>query len=882
LWKKADFQALSLGVFRVPAYGQGMTEETPENPQYNPTADSAENPNQNEYGADSIKVLKGLDAVRKRPGMYIGDTDDGSGLHHMVFEVSDNAIDEALAGHCDLVLIELNPDGSVSVEDNGRGIPTGMHKEEGVSAAEVIMTQLHAGGKFENTSDDNAYKVSGGLHGVGVSVVNALSEYLELTIWREGKEHWMRFEHGDAVGPLVVRGDAPVVDGKPKKGTRVTFMASTNTFKNVLEFDFDKLEHRYRELAFLNSGVRILLRDNRHSDVKEHDLYYVGGIGAFVQYLDRNKVALLSEPITIRSQRDGIAIDVALEWNDSYYENVLCFTNNIPQRDGGTHLAAFRSALTRTLNNYAEKSGVLKKEKVTLTGDDMREGLTAIVSVKLPDPKFSSQTKDKLVSSEVRQPLESLMADRMSEWLEENPGHARTVIQKVIDAAAAREAARKAREASRKSVMSVASLPGKLADCQEKDPAKSELFLVEGDSAGGSAKQGRDRHYQAILPLKGKILNVERARFDRMLSSKEVGTLIQAMGTGIGREDFNIEKLRYHKIVIMTDADVDGSHIRTLLLTFFYRQMPEIIENGHLFIAQPPLYKVAKGRSEIYVKDDKALDDHLAELGLGGVVLEGAGGQRAEADLGALVDHARRMRSLMAFVPRRYDPTIVEAMALTGALDPEATDRTAAVAKAAAWMAAQDVEGKWSGRLSEDGGYHFKRLWRGVTDHHIIEAAFLMSAEARKLHKLASEETASYETPARLVKVTAASAAEAIDEVDSDEEAGEAVGDQAKRATTAVSVGNKGAITRPSELLDAILVAGRKGLSISRYKGLGEMNAEQLWETTLDPDHRSLLRVEIDQADLADDIFTKLMGEVVEPRRDFIVENALNVANLDV
>ena len=861
-----------------------MTEQTSENPQDNLPADSAENPNQNEYGADSIKVLKGLDAVRKRPGMYIGDTDDGSGLHHMVFEVSDNAIDEALAGHCDLVLIELNPDGSVSVEDNGRGIPTGMHKEEGVSAAEVIMTQLHAGGKFENTSEDNAYKVSGGLHGVGVSVVNALSEFLELVIWREGKEHWMRFEHGDAVAPLIVRGDAPVIDGKPKKGTRVTFMASTNTFKNVLEFDFDKLEHRYRELAFLNSGVRILLRDKRHSEIKEHDLFYEGGIGAFVKYLDRNKAALLADPITIRSNRDGVGIDVALEWNDSYYENVLCFTNNIPQRDGGTHLAAFRSALTRTLNNYAEKSGVLKKEKVTLTGDDMREGLTAIVSVKLPDPKFSSQTKDKLVSSEVRQPLESLMADRMSEWLEENPGHARTVIQKVIDAAAAREAARKAREASRKSVMSVASLPGKLADCQEKDPAKSELFLVEGDSAGGSAKQGRDRHYQAILPLKGKILNVERARFDRMLSSKEVGTLIQAMGTGIGREDFNIEKLRYHKIVIMTDADVDGSHIRTLLLTFFYRQMPEIIENGHLFIAQPPLYKVAKGRSEIYVKDDKALDDHLAELGLGGVVLEGAGGQRAGADLGSLVDHARRMRSLMAFVPRRYDPTIVEAMALTGALDPEATDRVAAVAKAAAWMGAQDVEGKWSGRVSEDGGYHFERLWRGVTDHHIIDAAFLMSAEARKLHKLASEETASYETPARLVKVSAAAASDAADDVegDTDIEAADAVGDQVKRATTAVSVGNKGAITRPSELLDAILVAGRKGLSISRYKGLGEMNAEQLWETTLDPNHRSLLRVEIDQADLADDIFTKLMGEVVEPRRDFIVENALNVANLDV
>jgi len=861
-----------------------MIEETPETAPNTSTGDSAANPNLNEYGADSIKVLKGLDAVRKRPGMYIGDTDDGSGLHHMVFEVSDNAIDEALAGHCDLVLIELNPDGSVSVEDNGRGIPTGMHKEEGVSAAEVIMTQLHAGGKFENTSDDNAYKVSGGLHGVGVSVVNALSEFLELTIWREGKEHWMRFEHGDAVGPLVVRGDAPVVDGKPKKGTRVTFMASTNTFKNVLEFDFDKLEHRYRELAFLNSGVRILLRDNRHSDIKEHDLYYEGGIGAFVKYLDRNKTALLAEPIAISSQRDGIGIDVALEWNDSYYENVLCFTNNIPQRDGGTHLAAFRSALTRTLNNYAEKSGVLKKEKVTLTGDDMREGLTAIVSVKLPDPKFSSQTKDKLVSSEVRQPLESLMADRMSEWLEENPGHARTVIQKVIDAAAAREAARKAREASRKSVMSVASLPGKLADCQEKDPAKSELFLVEGDSAGGSAKQGRDRHYQAILPLKGKILNVERARFDRMLSSKEVGTLIQAMGTGIGREDFNIEKLRYHKIVIMTDADVDGSHIRTLLLTFFYRQMPEIIENGHLFIAQPPLYKVAKGRSEIYVKDDRALDDHLVELGLGGVVLEGASGQRAGADLGTLVEHARRMRSLMAFVPRRYDPSIVEAMALTGALDPEASDRAAAVAKAAAWMGAQDVEGKWSGRVSEDGGYHFERLWRGVTDHHIIEAAFLMSAEARKLHKLASEETASYETPARLVKVSAAAVVDTPEDAEDDADIGDvdAVGDQAKRATTAVSAGNKGAITRPSELLDAILLAGRKGLSISRYKGLGEMNAEQLWETTLDPDHRSLLRVEIDQADLADDIFTKLMGEVVEPRRDFIVENALNVANLDV
>jgi DNA gyrase subunit B len=861
-----------------------MTEETPENipetPADAPTGDSAANPNKNEYGADSIKVLKGLDAVRKRPGMYIGDTDDGSGLHHMVFEVSDNAIDEALAGHCDLVLIELNPDGSVSVEDNGRGIPTGMHSEEGVSAAEVIMTQLHAGGKFDNTNDDNAYKVSGGLHGVGVSVVNALSEFLDLVIWREGKQHEMRFAYGDAVAPLKVTGDAPVVDGKPKNGTRVTFLASTETFKNIIEFDFDKLEHRYRELAFLNSGVHILLRDLRHADVKEVDLFYEGGIAAFVKYLDRNKVALLAEPIAIHSQRDGIGIDVALEWNDSYYENVLCFTNNIPQRDGGTHLAAFRSALTRTLNNYAEKSGILKKEKITLTGDDMREGLTAIVSVKLPDPKFSSQTKDKLVSSEVRQPLESLMADKMSEWLEENPAHAKTVIQKVIDAAAAREAARKAREASRKSVMSIASLPGKLADCQEKDPAKSELFLVEGDSAGGSAKQGRDRHYQAILPLKGKILNVERARFDRMLSSKEVGTLIQAMGTGIGRDDFNIEKLRYHKIVIMTDADVDGSHIRTLLLTFFYRQMPEIIENGHLFIAQPPLYKVAKGRAELYVKDDNALDVYLVEAGLQGVVLETAGGARSGKDLAALVEHARRMRSLMAYVPRRYDGTIIEAMALTGALDPDfgPADRADAVAKAAAWMQAQDQASKWSGRVSEEGGYHFERLWRGVTDHHMIEATFLLSAEARKLHKLASEETDSYAVPAKLVK---GSGAVVEAEVEGDGDDTVEIGTQAPRVTGKAEKGTS-LITRPSELLEAVLAAGRKGIAVSRYKGLGEMNAEQLWETTLDPDHRSLLRVEIDQADLADEIFTKLMGDVVEPRRDFIVENALNVANLDV
>ena len=819
-------------------------------------------PQKSEYGADSIKVLKGLDAVRKRPGMYIGDTDDGSGLHHMVFEVSDNAIDEALAGHCDRIVITLNPDGSVSVEDNGRGIPTGIHPEEGVSAAEVIMTQLHAGGKFENTSDDNAYKVSGGLHGVGVSVVNALSDFLDLTIWRDGEEHYMRFQRGDAVAPLKVVSAAPA----GKRGTRVTFLPSAETFK-ITEFDFEKLEHRYRELAFLNSGVRLFLVDARHAEHVEHELYYEGGIAAFVKYLDRAKTPLMPDPIAITGQRDDVGIDVALEWNDSYYEQVLCFTNNIPQRDGGTHLAAFRAALTRTLNNYAEKSGILKKEKVNLTGDDMREGLTAIVSVKLPDPKFSSQTKDKLVSSEVRQPLESLMADKLAEWLEENPAHARSIVQKIIDAAAAREAARKARELTRrKGAMDIASLPGKLADCQERDPAKSELFLVEGDSAGGSAKQGRDRHYQAILPLKGKILNVERARFDRMLSSKEVGTLIQAMGTGIGRDDFNIEKLRYHKIVIMTDADVDGAHIRTLLLTFFYRQMPEIIARGHLYIAQPPLYKVAKGRSEVYLKDDAALDNFLVDAGVATMLLETAGGARSGEDLRQLIEHARRMRTLMAYVPRRYDPLVVEALALNGALDPllSGEAKVAAVTRAAEWQGRADPEASWSGEVSIDGGYHFRRLWRGVADHFIIDAAFLVAAEARKLHALATEQAESYAQLGRLVTLRAAEKA-----------AGEE-GDDAPADARGINV------ARPSDLLEAILGAGRKGLSISRYKGLGEMNADQLWETTLDPTNRSLLQVQIEQADVADEIFTRLMGDIVEPRREFIQENALNVANLDV
>jgi DNA gyrase subunit B len=834
-------------------------------------------PSDNPYGAESIKVLKGLDAVRKRPGMYIGDTDDGSGLHHMVFEVSDNAIDEALAGHCDLIRIVLNADGSVSVEDNGRGIPTGIHKEEGVSAAEVIMTQLHAGGKFENTADDNAYKVSGGLHGVGVSVVNALSEWLELTIWRDGEEHWMRFRSGDAEAPLKLVGPAP----EGRKGTRVTFLPSAETFK-ITEFDWDRLEHRFRELAFLNSGVRLVLTDARHEEEKEVELFYEGGIGAFVRYLDRAKTPLIPDPIAVHGQRDEIGIDVALEWNDSYYEQVLCFTNNIPQRDGGTHLAAFRAALTRTLNNYADKTGILKREKVSLTGEDMREGLTAIVSVKLPDPKFGSQTKDKLVSSEVRQPLESLMADKLAEWLEENPGHARTIVQKIIDAAAAREAARKAREASRKSVLGIASLPGKLADCQEKDPALSELFLVEGDSAGGSAKQGRNRHNQAILPLKGKILNVERARFDRMLSSKEVGTLIQAIGTGIGRDDFNIEKLRYHKIVIMTDADVDGAHIRTLLLTFFYRQMPEIIERGHLFIAQPPLYKVSKGRSEVYLKDDSRLEDYLVDAGIVAMRLETAEGARTGDDLRQLADHARRVRSLMRYVPRRYDPGLIEALALNGALDParRADRRAAAIGRAADFLQAGDEDSTWTGEIGADGDYVLRRLWRGVTDHHVVDHKFVGSAEARKLHGLAAEQAPTYSSASRLVSVKGAAQVREEDP-DPDSDAPHELVDgipPPERAPDARGV----LVRRPTELLEAILAAGRKGLAVQRYKGLGEMNADQLWETTLDPENRSLLRVEIAQADLADEIFTRLMGDVVEPRREFIQENALNVANLDV
>jgi DNA gyrase subunit B len=803
----------------------------------------------NAYGADSIKVLKGLDAVRKRPGMYIGDTDDGSGLHHMVYEVVDNAIDEALAGHASLVTVTLNADGSCTVGDNGRGIPTDIHAEEGVSAAEVIMTQLHAGGKF----DQNSYKVSGGLHGVGVSVVNALSSWLRLRIWRDGRQHEMEFRHGNAVAPLAVTGPAPVHDGRHQRGTEVSFLPSPETF-TMVEFDFATIEHRLRELAFLNSGVRIILTDARHAEIRREELYYEGGLEAFVRYLDRTKTPLIAAPVLIRNERDGITIEAALWWNDSYHENVLVFTNNIPQRDGGTHLAGFRSALTRQVTSYAETSGLTKREKVDLTGDDCREGLTCVLSVKVPDPKFSSQTKDKLVSSEVRPVVENVINEGLRQWLEEHPTEARAVAGKVVEAAAAREAARKARELTRrKGALDVANLPGKLADCQERDPAKSELFIVEGDSAGGSAKQGRNREYQAVLPLRGKILNVERARFDKMLSSQEIGTLITALGTGIGRDDFNPEKLRYHKIIIMTDADVDGSHIRTLLLTFFFRQMPQLIERGHLYIAQPPLFKATRGKSEQYLKDERALEDYLIADGLGGAVLRlSSGVERAGADLKAVVEAARLVRNILAGLHSRYDRTVVEQAAIAGALKPIASIGEAEAEARASAIAgrldarSQETERGWTGRV--DGqGYVFSRAVRGVRYVAVLDAGLLASAEARRLDELGQSLQQVYDRPAAFIR---------------------------KGETTIVA--------GPGELVEAVMAAGREGLKTQRYKGLGEMNPEQLWETTLDRNARSLLQVRVKEVDEADDIFVRLMGELVEPRREFIQANALSVANLDV
>jgi len=801
-----------------------------------------------EYGAGSIKVLRGLDAVRKRPGMYIGDTDDGTGLHHMVYEVVDNAIDEALAGHATLVTATLNADGSCTVTDNGRGIPTGIHDEEGVSAAQVIMTQLHAGGKF----DQNSYKVSGGLHGVGVSVVNALSVWLKLRIWRDGKEHYMEFANGDAVSPLVVTGPAPIENGKPKRGTEVTFLPSTATF-TMVEFDYATIEHRLRELAFLNSGVHIVLTDARHAEIKQDDLYYEGGLEAFVRFLDRVKTPLLSAPIMVNGKRDQIAVEVALWWNDSYHENVLVFTNNIPQRDGGTHLAGFRAALTRQITGYAESSGLAKREKVDLTGDDCREGLTCVVSVKVPDPKFSSQTKDKLVSSEVRPAVESIVNEALGQWLEEHPADAKTVVSKVIEAAAAREAARKARDLTRrKGALDVANLPGKLADCQERDPAKSELFIVEGDSAGGTAKQGRNREFQAVLPLRGKILNVERARFDKMLASEQIGTLITALGAGIGRDEFNIEKLRYHKIIIMTDADVDGAHIRTLILTFFYRQMPELIERGHVFIAQAPLYKVTKGKSTQYLKDERALEDYLIDALLDGAVLRSASGEdRAGGDLRRLLEDARGFRHVLLSLHSRYDNRVVEQAAIAGALQPLPADADEAQ-KLADEVArrldavAEETERGWRGAPRENG-YIFRRTLRGVEHVALLDAALLASSEARKLTERAHDLREIFAGQAFLLRR-----------------------------------GDEAAVSGPTALYEAMNAQGRKGLTIQRYKGLGEMNAEQLWETTLDREARSLLQVRVKEAVEADDIFVKLMGDVVEPRREFIQENALSVANLDV
>ena len=806
------------------------------------------------YGADSIKVLRGLDAVRKRPGMYIGDTDDGSGLHRMIYEAVDNAVDEALAGHCDEVDVTLNADGSATVRDNGRGVPTGIHEEEGVSAAEVIMTKLHAGGKF----DQNTYKVSGGLHGVGVSVVNALSEWLELRVWRDGHENFMRFFGGVPENPLAVVGPSE------RTGTEVKFLPSAAIFA-LIDFDFDTLEHRLRELAFLNANVKITLTDERAAEPKVSVLRYEGGILEYVHYLDRAKQSLLGEVITFIGDKDDVVVQVAMQWNDSYHETVLCFTNNIRQADGGTHLAGFRGALTRCVNAYAAQSGLAKREKVSISGDDAREGLTCILSVKVPDPKFSSQTKEKLVSSEVRPVVEGVMGDRLGQWFEEHPNEAKAIIAKVVEAAAAREAARKARDLTRrKGVLSVSSLPGKLADCQERDPKKCELFLVEGDSAGGSAKQGRNRRNQAVLPLRGKILNVERARLAKMLNSTEIGTIITALGTGIGVDDFDITKLRYDKIIIMTDADVDGSHIRTLLLTFFFRNMPELIQDttngevhGHLFIAQPPLYRVKRGASERYLKDDRELENFLIETGLEETVLDVQGdGSRAGADLAAILDAAREIDVLVKALTRRIDQRIVEQAAIAGALNPEILNNLEQSAAAASYIAGRldklssEIERGWQGEavdLPNGRAFKFSRTMRSVTETHLIDSVLITTPEARKLDSLASSLQEIYSHPATLRRK------------DSERE-----------------------ITSPTILLDAIYAAGRKGLSIQRYKGLGEMNPDQLWETTLDPDARTLRRVEIKDALEADEIFSTLMGEVVEPRRDFIQNNALKVVNLDV
>jgi DNA gyrase subunit B len=799
----------------------------------------------NEYGADSITVLRGLDAVRKRPGMYIGDTDDGSGLHHMVYETVDNAVDEALAGHCSQIDVILNADGSCTVRDNGRGIPVDIHTEEGISAAEVVMTQLHAGGKF----NQNSYKVSGGLHGVGVSVVNALSEWLQLRIWRQGSEWTMRFKNGVSEAPLKATAKAP------NTGTEVTFLPSSNIFTKTV-FDFATLEHRLRELAFLNSGVNLVLTDARGVEPKSVTLFYEGGLEAFVTYLDQSKVAVHHPVITCRKEHDGMTVECAMQWNDSYHENMLCFTNNIPQKDGGTHLAGYRAALTRTVNQYAENSGITKKDKIALSGEDMREGLTCVLSVKVPDPKFSSQTKEKLVSSEVKPIVEAIISETLNTWFEEHPADAKKVVSKVAEAALAREAARKARELTRrKGALDISSLPGKLADCQERDPALSEIFIVEGDSAGGSAKQGRSRQFQAILPLRGKILNVERARFDKMLSSNEIGTLITAIGCGVGREEFNADKARYHKIIIMTDADVDGSHIRTLLLTFFFRQMPELINRGYLYIAQPPLYRIKRGNTkERYLKDDRAMEDYLTETGVSEAVVTLHDGAVLQGDvLRKHVEQARVMKSAIQALNRKVgQQAIVEQAAIAGALNIDLTTNTEQATQAAAYVAKRldtllpAAERGWKGEAAPKGGMVFSRTRHGVTNKFVLDADTLKAAEARRLDGMTADLQAWFQAPAKLT---------AKDKVTS--------------------------LAGPVALVDSIMEQGKQGLTLQRYKGLGEMNPEQLWETTLDPAVRSLMQVKVHQADVAETVFSTLMGDVVEPRRDFIQQNALNATNID-
>ena len=799
-----------------------------------------------EYNADSIKVLKGLDAVRKRPGMYIGDTDDGSGLHHMIYEVLDNAIDEALAGYCDKTLVILNPDGSATIRDNGRGMPVDMHKEEGVSAAEVIMTELHSGGKFDN----NSYKVSGGLHGVGVSVVNALSTWLKLRIWRNNKEYYAEFADGNVVKHVEVVGDAP-----GRHGTEVSFLPSPQTFTQT-EFSFETLERAIREKAFLNSGVYLKLVDNRGAEPKEEVFHYEGGLSAFVNHLNKAKAPLHENIIAFSGEDNDIVVEVAMQWTNAYNESMLCFTNNIPQKDGGTHLAGFRGALTRTINNYISENGLLKKDKNVITGEDMREGLTCVLSVKAPDPKFSSQTKDKLVSSEVRPVVEGVVGDKLKEWLDEHPAESKIIVGKIVEAATAREAARKARELTRrKGVLDISTLPGKLADCSEKDPALSEVFIVEGDSAGGSAKQGRDRKNQAIMPLRGKILNVERARFDKMLNSAEIGTIITALGTGIGRDDFNADKCRYHKIVIMTDADVDGSHIRTLLLTFFYRQMPELIERGYVYIAQPPLYKAKRGNSIIYLKDDHEMEDYLIRGGCDEAALEMANGEKILGqDLISFVEKAMKARGLLTSLSVKAPEKIVEQMAIAGLFNPEILQNKERLASELDKIAVRldDMEAEydkgWKAEILPDGSVSFNRTLRGVKEDHIIGAAVTESAEAKVLNDMRSFLADNFAEPSKLISKS----------------------------------GGEKRIDGPVTLVDAVMSAGKKGITLQRYKGLGEMNPEQLWETTLDPEARSLLQVKIDHMEEADEVFSTLMGDVVEPRKEFIQENALNVVNLDI